>query len=125
MRSRLRTKRKRPINSITNVRHEWRLAAMAFPRREKSESVVCDGGNDGTGGNADGKPFCGALEAHKKCSAMHNSDGGVSFVKESRGACFFVRQVFFKRVVLNITGATVLQIVEERYEIGLRDGNRR
>jgi hypothetical protein len=39
-----------------------------------------DGGEDGACGCADGEPFCGPFEAHKKCSTVRDSHRGVSFV---------------------------------------------
>ncbi len=85
--------------------------------------MVGDGGNGGSGGEADGEPFCGALETQEECSAVGDSDGGVSFVLERRGAGFFVGQIFFERVGLDRAGAAVLQIVIEGDEVGLRNGD--
>ena len=49
-----------------------------------------DGGNGGSGGEADGEPLCGSFETLQNCSAVGDGDGGVTFVQERRGACFFV-----------------------------------
>jgi hypothetical protein len=82
-----------------------------------------DGGNRGSGGEADGEPFCGALESDEESSAMGHGDGGVSFVLEGRGAGFFIGQIFFQGVCLHGGGAAVLEIVVERDEIRFGDGD--
>jgi len=52
--------------------------------------VVSDGGCGGAGGDADGEPFGGSLEAQRECSAVRDGGGGVAFVQEGGGSVFFV-----------------------------------
>ncbi len=85
--------------------------------------MVDYGGDSGAGGQADGEPFCGSLEALQDGSAV---GGGLA---ASRSCCKAAERVLssarsiFEGVVLDGAGATVLEIIVERDQVGLRDGN--
>ena len=78
-----------------------------------------DGGNRGACRDADGEPFCGALETHEEGSAARYRDGRVSFVLEGGGTRFFVGEILLQGVGLDGAGAAVLEIVVEGDEVGL------
>ena len=62
------------------------LQSSAKPR----SSPTGDGGNGGSGSDADDKPFCGSSETQQECSAVRDGDGGISFVQEGGGPSSFV-----------------------------------
>lgn len=59
-----------------------------------------DGRGGGSGRYADEEPFCGALEAHEKGSAVCSGCGSVALALQGCGARFFVGQILLKRLDL-------------------------
>ena len=78
------------VSDLLLFKGSARLRASKMRGKGGKELMVGYGGDSGSGGQADGEPFCGSLEALQDGSAVGGGVGGVSFALQGCGAGSFV-----------------------------------